>query len=41
MVGEKDWERWMAAICKPFTMSKIEYFEAGQEDEARQWLADG
>lgn len=25
MVGEKEWEKWMAAICKPFTMSKIQY----------------
>ncbi len=41
MVGEKDWEKWMATICKPFTMSKIKYFEAGQEDEAMQWLASG
>jgi hypothetical protein len=39
MVGESAWEKWMATICKPFTMSKIKYFEAGQADEARQWLA--
>jgi hypothetical protein len=23
MIGEKNWEKWMAMICKPFTMSKI------------------
>ena len=39
MVGEKTWEKWMAMICKPFTMSSIKYFDAGQEDAARQWLA--
>ena len=38
MVGEKDWERWMSTICMPFTMSKIEYFESGQQEQARQWL---
>ena len=38
MVGEKNWEKWMAIICKPFTMSKIKYFDAGQNDAARQWL---
>ena len=38
MVGEKTWEEWMATICKPFTMSSIKYFEAGQEAEAREWL---
>ncbi|QDS90785.1 hypothetical protein EC9_50010 [Rosistilla ulvae] len=39
MVGETQWEKWMSAICKPFTMSTIKYFDAGQEQEARQWLA--
>ena len=38
MVGEKTWEKWMAAICKPFTMSAIKYFDADEEDAARQWL---
>ncbi len=38
MVGEKAWEKWMATICKPFTMSSIKYFEAGEDDAARQWL---
>jgi hypothetical protein len=39
MVGEKTWEKWMATICRPFTMSKIKNFDAGGQDEARQWLA--
>jgi len=39
MVGEKTWEKWMATICKPFTMSSIKYFDAGEDDAARQWLA--
>ena len=38
MVGEKTWEKWMATICKPFTMSSIKYFDAGEDDAARQWL---
>ena len=38
MVGEKTWEKWMATICKPFTMSTIKYFDAGEDDAARQWL---
>jgi len=40
MIGEKTWEKWMAAICKPFTMSKVKYFDAGEEKAARQWLAE-
>ena len=40
MVGEKAWEKWMAVICKPFTLSSIKYFDAAQEQDARQWLAE-
>ena len=40
MIGDQEWEKWMASICKPFTMSKIKYFDNGQQDEARQWLAE-
>lgn len=40
LVGEKKWEEWMAKVCKPFTMAKIEYFDASQMDAARKWLAE-
>jgi len=40
LVGEKTWEKWMAKVCKPFTMAKIQYFEAGQLDAAKAWLAE-
>jgi hypothetical protein len=39
MVGENTWEKWMAVICKPFTMSSIKYFDAGEDQAAREWLA--
>ena len=39
LVGEKTWEKWMAKVCKPFTMAKIHYFEAGEIDAAKAWLA--
>ena len=39
MIGESSWEKWMAAICKPFTMSSIKYFDAGEDEAARAWLA--
>ena len=38
MVGEKTWEKWMSIICKPFTMSTIEYFEVDDKDNARLWV---
>lgn len=40
LVGEKKWEKWMAAVCKPFTMAKIKYFDVGQLDAAKAWLAE-
>ena len=40
MVGENAWEKWMAKICKPFTMSSIKYFAAGEQEAARMWLAE-
>jgi hypothetical protein len=40
LVGDKAWEKWMAAVCKPFTMAKIRYFDAAQMDAAKAWLAE-
>ncbi len=40
LVGENKWEKWMAAVCKPFTMAKIRYFDAGELDAAKAWLAE-
>lgn len=40
LVGEKKWEEWMSKVCKPFTMAKIQYFDAAQIDDAWRWLQD-
>jgi hypothetical protein len=40
MLGEKTWEKWMATVCKPFTMAKIRYFNATELDAARAWLTE-
>ena len=40
LVGEKSWEKWMAAVCKPFTMAKIQYFDASEIDKAWAWLQE-
>jgi hypothetical protein len=40
LVGEKAWEKGMAAVCKPFTMAKIRYFDSSEVDAAKQWLAE-
>jgi hypothetical protein len=38
MVGDKRWEKWMAAFCRPFTKAKIRYFKSDAFDQARNWL---
>jgi hypothetical protein len=38
LVGENKWEEWMAKVCKPFTMAKIQYFDASQMGAAWTWL---
>jgi len=40
LVGDKSWERGMAAVCKPFTMASIKYFDAADIDAAKAWLAE-
>jgi hypothetical protein len=39
LVGDKTWEKWMAAVCKPFTLAKVRYFGAADIDQAWAWLA--
>ena len=40
LVGDKSWEKWMARVCKPFTMAKIRYFDASETEAAEAWLAE-
>ncbi len=40
LVGDKAWEKWMATICKPFTLAKLRYFDAKEIDAAWKWLAE-
>ena len=40
LVGDKTWEKWMAAVCKPFTMAKVRYFDASEIAAAKAWLAE-
>ncbi len=40
LIGEKSWEKWMAAVCKPFTLAKIRYFDAADFDAAKAWCAE-
>jgi hypothetical protein len=39
MVGDKTWQKWMAIVCKPFTLAKIRYFDVAEIEAAKKWLA--
>src|SRR5262249_16713600 len=37
LVGEKTWEKWMARVCKPFTMAQVRYFDHADIDASWNW----
>jgi hypothetical protein len=38
IVGEKNWQKWMASFCKPFTTAQVRYFTFDQLDAANEWI---
>ncbi|WP_459557455.1 SpoIIAA family protein [Lacunimicrobium album] len=38
LVGESTWEKYMASVCKPFTMATIKYFDVSELDAAWAWV---
>jgi hypothetical protein len=40
LVGDKAWEKWMAAVCKPFTLARIRYFDVKDAESAWQWVEE-
>jgi hypothetical protein len=38
LVGDRRWEEWMAAFCKPFTRAEVRYFNADEAEAAWAWL---
>src|SRR5262245_8991062 len=40
LVGDKKWEQWMAKICKPFTLAKLQYFDVKDIESAWKWLEE-
>lgn len=38
IVGDSTWEKYMSMVCKPFTMAKIQYFNAAEIDKAWAWV---
>ena len=40
MVGDKQWERWMAKFTGLFTGAKVRYFDVSEMDRAWYWIED-
>jgi len=40
MIGERKWQKGMAAFCKPFTTAEVRYFDQDQLDQARAWIEE-
>ena len=40
LVGDKRWEKWMAKVCRPFTMARIRYFDTSKIEDAWNWLKE-
>lgn len=38
MVGEKNWQKWMTNLMKPFTNAEINFFEPGERAAALEWI---
>lgn len=38
MVGEKDWQSWMAGLMKPLTSTEIKYFSVEDKEIAMDWV---
>lgn len=38
MVGDRQWEKTLTALWKPFTQSEVRYFDRAQAAEARAWV---
>jgi len=38
LVGDKQWEKWMASVCKPFTKATVKYFDEHELPQAWEWV---
>ena len=38
IVGDKQWEKFLSAFCRPFTAAEVRYFDISALDAARVWL---
>lgn len=41
IVGDRQWEKAMATVCKPFTKAEVRYFDIDEMDTAKAWIREG
>ena len=40
IVGDKKWEKTMAAFIKPFTAATVRYFDVADREQAESWIRE-
>lgn len=40
LVDDQPLEKWMAAVCRPFTMARLKCFDGSEIEAAWQWLEE-
>lgn len=40
LVGDRQWEEWMARLCQPFVKASVRYFDANAIEAAWAWLGE-
>ena len=38
IIGDKKWQKWMSAFCRPFTSAEIRYFDRSDSTRADIWI---
>lgn len=38
IIGNNNWEKFMAYVLKPLTTAKVRYYEEDEYDEAMEWV---
>ncbi|WP_210398162.1 STAS/SEC14 domain-containing protein [Motiliproteus sediminis] len=40
IVGDRDWEKWMARLTRAFTYGEVRYFDLKEREQAWAWIKE-
>jgi hypothetical protein len=40
VVGDKQWEKWLTNLSKPFTKAAVKYFDLHEKEAAKRWIEE-